>query len=72
MAIRGRLDRKLLREFRKDTRARKGTKSMSAGKSWEKRLSSEEFLKFQNEIWKPGPPVRYQTPDKWYKKSDYP
>lgn len=61
-----------MKEFRKDPKAQKGTKSKSAAKSWEKRLSSEEFLTVQNAIWKPGPPVRYQTPDKWYKKPDYP
>ena len=31
----------------------------------QKRLSSEEFLKVYDALWKEGPEVKYQTPDAW-------
>jgi hypothetical protein len=32
------------------------------------RLSSEEFLKLYDTLWKEGPPVKYQNPDLWNKR----
>jgi hypothetical protein len=34
----------------------------------QKRLSSEEFLKVQESLWKEGPSVKYQNPDSWNKE----
>ena len=31
----------------------------------QKRLSSKEFLKVHDAIWKDGPKIRYQCPDSW-------
>ncbi len=31
----------------------------------QKRLSSEEFLKVHETLWKEGPKVKYQNPDTW-------
>ncbi len=30
-----------------------------------KRLSSEDFLKKFDEMWQPGPEVKYRRPDSW-------
>jgi len=30
-----------------------------------KRLSSEDFLKLVEELWQPGPKVKYQNPNAW-------
>jgi hypothetical protein len=30
-----------------------------------KRLSSEDFLKKFDEMWQPGPTVKYRHPDSW-------
>ncbi len=34
----------------------------------QKRLSSEEFLKGYDQMWKEGPLARYQDPDKWFRQ----
>ena len=31
----------------------------------QKRLSSEEFLKIYDTLWKQGPELKYQSPDAW-------
>ena len=31
----------------------------------QKRLSSEEFLKVYDKLWRDGPSVNYRTPDDW-------
>ena len=71
-AILGRLDRRFLKEFRKNKGTYKQPNASSAQKSKQKRLSSEEFLKVHDEIWKPGPSVNYQNPDNWYKRLNSP
>ena len=34
----------------------------------EERLSSKEFLKLYDDLWKEGPLVKYQSPDAWNKR----
>jgi hypothetical protein len=36
-----------------------------------KRLSSEEFLKVYDTLWKEGPPVKYESPDAWRNLRDH-
>jgi len=31
----------------------------------QKRLSSEEFLRVHDALWKDGPKIKYQNPDAW-------
>jgi seryl-tRNA synthetase len=37
----------------------------------QKRLSSEEFTKVYNSLWKDGPSVKFQNPDSWERARDY-
>ena len=71
-AFHKKLNKKLLNEFWKDANIQKSKKPNSSIENRQKRLSSEEFLKFQDEIWKPGPQVRYKDPEKWYNETNYP
>jgi hypothetical protein len=34
----------------------------------QKRLSSDEFLKIYETIWKEGPKIKYQSPDSWSRR----
>jgi hypothetical protein len=34
----------------------------------EERLSSKEFIKLYDDLWKEGPLVKYQSPDAWNKR----
>ncbi|MGD0644115.1 MAG: hypothetical protein ABSA75_04350 [Candidatus Bathyarchaeia archaeon] len=36
----------------------------------QKRLSSQEFLKVYDTIWKEGPKTAYQSPDSWRRNGD--
>jgi hypothetical protein len=38
--------------------------------SSKKRLSSKDFLKKANEIWREGPKVKYKYPDVWQRALD--
>jgi len=42
----------------------KRTKAVRLASS-KKRLSSEEFLKKADKLWRTGPEVKYQNPDSW-------
>jgi len=35
-----------------------------------KHLSSEDFLKKADKLWRAGPPVKYKDPDSWQKAQD--
>jgi precorrin-6x reductase len=37
----------------------------------QKGLSSEEFIKVYNSLWKDGPSVKFQNPDSWERARDY-
>jgi hypothetical protein len=37
----------------------------------QKRLSSEEFIKVYDSLWKNGPSVKFQNPDSWERARDY-
>lgn len=37
----------------------------------QKRLSSEEFIKVYDSLWKDGPSVKFQNPDSWERARDY-
>jgi peptidoglycan hydrolase CwlO-like protein len=37
----------------------------------QKRLSSEEFIKVYDSLWKNGPSVKFQNPDSWERPRDY-
>jgi hypothetical protein len=36
----------------------------------QKRLSTEEFRKIYDTLWKEGPKVKYQSPDEWRKPGE--
>ena len=36
----------------------------------QKRLSSEEFRKVYDNVWKEGPKIKYQSPDAWIKPGE--
>jgi hypothetical protein len=36
----------------------------------QKRLSSEEFRKVYDNVWKEGPEIKYQSPDAWRKPGE--
>ena len=37
----------------------------------QKRLSSEEFIKVYDSLWKEGPSVRFPSPDSWERARDF-
>jgi hypothetical protein len=57
---------------RSKTNDKEGKKKIKAiGKiQRQKRLSTEEFLKVYDTLWKEGPEVKYQSPDEWRKPGE--
>ncbi len=45
--------------------AKRSKKSSSVISGSAKHLSSEDFLKNVDKMWKAGPTVKYQNPDSW-------
>jgi len=45
--------------------AKRSKKSNSVKHDSARHLSSEEFLKNVDKMWKTGPTVKYQNPDSW-------
>jgi hypothetical protein len=55
----------ILKRSRNSEREEKETTQAMDKIERQKRLSSEEFLKIYDALWKEGPSVKYQNPDAW-------
>lgn len=57
---------KLVKEMRKteNPQTEDGGRG-AAEKSRRKRMKSKEFLEIYDKLWKEGPRVKYQNPDRW-------
>ena len=62
---------KLLKALKsKKTKDKKTIQAMTEIEG-QKRLSSEEFMKVYDSLWKDGPSVKFQNPDSWERARDY-